>query len=195
MEKELNPPNFIHQFCIEDVDDDDDGIDMYLSKEEMDDILKYPPKEKDDYKNNSTSTLNIVTNNDEKKENTKPQRKKIILNFDDAVVHVSKKEDTKLKPIPTDFKISSHQQKQKQKQKMWLWYNKIRENQKTYYYTPNPKFKRNLNPKPNLIEMESVPKEFQSSPVDNIIYLTCCRDYNQKAYRLEDVILHIVKGL
>ena len=177
MEKELNPvAEYIEQFCSENIVGDVD-VDLNFSTEDMDDILNalpFPnieildclPKE-DDWKNNSNSTAKIIdTNNEDEIEQTQPQQKKIKLKSDKE-------------PIPVDKKRRETKTKTKKDKKL----------------KPIPNEQPIPTEEPNLIEMESVPKKFQSTRVDSVIYLSCCPEFNQKGYRLEDVALHIVKGL
>lgn len=176
MEKELNPAEFIDQFCSEVSEHIGDVDTINFSTEDLDDILNtlpFPniecefldclPKE-EDCKNNSTPTPpppNIIdTNNEDEIEQTQPQQKKMKL-------------DSDMEPIPVDKKRRETKTKTKKDKKL----------------KPIP------NEKPNLIEMESVPKQFQSTRVDNVVYTSCCPAFNQRGYRLEDVALHIVKGL
>ena len=45
----------------------------------------------------------------------------------------------------------------------------------------------------NREEMEQVPS-YHSPTNDMRIYTSCCKEYNEKAYPLEDVVLHVVRG-
>ena len=47
--------------------------------------------------------------------------------------------------------------------------------------------------RPENPKMEEIPTEFWSRREDLGIYLSCCRDYNTRGYRLENIILHIMK--
>lgn len=58
--------------------------------------------------------------------------------------------------------------------------------------------RRNNNPprtiRDNRYPMEEVPPEYHMNSDDMKIYVSCCRDFNDNAYRLENVVLHIVSG-
>ena len=64
------------------------------------------------------------------------------------------------------------------------------------YYTSAYKRKDVIDSRVNRPEnpkMEEIPPQFWSRREDLGIYLSCCRDYNTRGYRLETVILHIMK--